>query len=272
VNIRQMTAGRSRYNALILKLDKRLSNGFGGRFNYTWSNLKDNQFGESNHFQSNRAGSGTAARPQNNYDLDAEYATSLLDTPHRIVLAPIFELPFGQGKRWANSRAADLLIGGWTASAVVSIESGFPTPTRYSVAFSQNHLGNFGNVELRPNVVPGDPNTDGSLYERITYVGNPRAWADRDGYEQPARGQLGNMERTDTRLRSPIRRNLDLSLNKAFRTGGSTRAELRFELINATNTPKFRDYNVLIDQGTFGQITRQSAFSRIVQIMMRFSF
>jgi hypothetical protein len=267
VNLRQVTEGRSRYNAVILKLDKRVAGGWGGRFNYTWSNLKDNQFGESNHFQSNRTG-----RPQDNYDLDAEYATSLLDTPHRLVLAPIVELPFGQGKRWATGRVADLLIGGWTISAVASFESGFPTPTRYSQGFTNTHLGLFSNTELRPNVGSADPNTSGDLYDR---VGSATPWAIGESggaYVRPARGQFGTLERTDTRLRSPFRRNLDLVLNKAFHTGGSTRAELRFELLNATNTPKFRDYEVRLDQGTFGQITRQSAFSRITQISMRFSF
>lgn len=264
VNIRQMTEGRSRYNAVILKLDKRVENGWGGRFNYTWSNLKDNQFGESNHFQANRAG-----RPQDNYDLEAEYATGLLDTPHRLILAPIVELPFGEGRRWANGRVADLLLGGWTFSAVVAFESGFPTPTRYTQGFTQTHLGNFGNTELRPNAVDGDPNTPGDMYDR---VGSATPWADREGYAAPSRGQLGNLERTDLRIRSPFRKNLDMVLNKSFRTGGSTRAEVRFELLNATNTPKFRDYLVTLDSGTFGQITRQSGFARITQISMRFSF
>jgi hypothetical protein len=264
INLRQVTAGKSRYNAVILKLDKRVANGFGGRFNYTWSNLKDNQFGESNHFQSN-----TTGRPQDNYNLDAEYATSLLDSPHKLVLAPIFELPFGEGKRWANGRVADLLVGGWTLSAVVSFESGFPTPTRYSSGVSDAHLGLFGSTWLRPNVTSGDPNTEGDLYDR---VGSATPWADTEGYERPAVGAFGNMERTDTRLRSPFRKNLDFVANKAFRTGGSTRAEVRFEMLNLTNTPKFRDYNTFLDNATFGQITRQSGFSRITQISLRFSF
>jgi hypothetical protein len=264
VNLRQVTEGKSRYNALILKLDKRVNNGFGGRFNYTWSNLKDNQFGESNHFQGNFTG-----RPQDNYDLDAEYATGLLDTPHRLVLAPIFELPFGQGKRWATGPVADLLVGGWTLSAVAAFESGFPTPVRFSQDVSQGQLGNFGTVEIRPNPTSADPNTDGSLEDRVT---GPTPWADATAYERPAIGQLGTLERTDTRLRSPFRKNFDLVANKSFRTGGSTRAELRLEFLNLTNTPKFRDYNTFLNNATFGQITRQSGFSRITQISMRFSF
>ena len=264
VILRQTTAGRSRYNAVILKLDKRVEGGWGGRFNYTWSNLKDNQFGESNHYQANRTG-----RPQDNYNLDAEYSTGLLDTPHRLVLAPIVELPFGEGKRWANSRVADLLVGGWTVSAVAAFESGFPTPVRYSQGESQTHLGLFGQNELFPNTGSGDPNTSGSITDR---VGSTTPWANAAAYTRPPRGQFGTMERTDTRLRSPFRKNLDMVVNKSFRTGGSTRADLRFELLNMTNTPKFRDFPVTLDTATFGQITRQSGFSRITQISMRFSF
>jgi hypothetical protein len=122
---------------------------------------------------------------------------------------------------------------------------------------------------LRPNTTSADPNTDGDMYDR---VGSDSPWANRDAYTQPTRGQFGTMERTDTRLRSPFRKNLDFVATKAFRTGGSTRAEIRFEMLNLTNTPKFRDYNVRLDQATFGQITRQSGFSRITQISLRFSF
>ena len=264
VNIRQVTEGRSRYNAVILKLDKRVNNGWGGRFNYTWSNLKDNQYGESNYYQSNRTGA-----PQDNYNLEAEYATSLLDMPHRFVLTPIVELPFGQGKKWGTGPVADAIIGGWAFSATVMLESGFPQPTRYSQSTTQNALGNFGNGELRPNATDGDPNTSGSWEDRVT-SSNP--WADRDGYVQPAVGQFGTMERTDTRIRSPFRKNLDFAFNKSFRTGGNTHAELRVEVLNATNTPKFTAYEVRLDQPNYGLITSQAGFSRITQVMLRFSF
>jgi hypothetical protein len=264
INVRQMTAGKSRYHAMVLKFDKRLTGGWGGRFNYTWSNLKDNQFGESNHYNANRSG-----RPQNNYDLEDEFATGLLDTPHRVVLAPIVELPFGQGKRWANGRLADLLVGGWTISAVATFESGFPTPVIVSASQSQSLTGLFGGIELRPIYTGVDPNTPGDLYERI---GSATPWANRAAYALPPPGTFSDVERTDTRLRSPFRKNLDMVFNKAFRTGGSTRAEVRIEMLNITNTPKFRDFTTAIDAGTFGQITRQSGFSRITQISLRFSF
>ena len=52
VLVHESTAGSKRqYHAVSFKLDKRLSgsqNWWGGRFSYTWSRSKDNQFGESN--------------------------------------------------------------------------------------------------------------------------------------------------------------------------------------------------------------------------------
>jgi hypothetical protein len=268
VLVRQMTEGRSRYNAVILKLDRRVTSGWGGRFNYTYSNLKDNQFAETNHY-TNRAGTS----PQNNYDLEAEYATGLLDMPHKLILAPIVELPFGEGRRWAQGRVADLIIGGWTASAVAQFESGFPFGIGYTTAFSQTALGLFGSNLLRPDPTGTDPHIGGDLTD--DWVGGSAQYINAAAYAAPAPGQFGTLPRTDTRIRSPFRKNLDVVFTKHIRTGGSSRAELRFEILNATNTPKFRgDGRIPISPnlGTFGQIQTQSGFSRITQISLRFTF
>ena len=42
------------------------------------------------------------------YDPSAEYGYGILDVPHRIIIAPMVELPFGKGKKYAsNSGVAD---------------------------------------------------------------------------------------------------------------------------------------------------------------------
>ena len=85
-----------------MKFEKRVTNGWGGRINYTYSRLMDNQFGESNFFAGRQASSQRPAEAQDAYNLDAEYSLGLLDVPHKIAFAPIFQLPFGEGKRWAT--------------------------------------------------------------------------------------------------------------------------------------------------------------------------
>lgn len=101
--------GRRQYHAATFVLQRRASRSWwGGRYSYTWSRLDDNQFGESSAYQTR------TAIPQNVYDLDAEYARSNSDSPHRIVLAPIVRLPSpaaGTRSFWA--------LGGWNLSAIV---------------------------------------------------------------------------------------------------------------------------------------------------------
>ena len=83
----QSTQGKSRYHAGVIKVTKRVTGGWGGTFNYTYSRLKDNQFGQDNFFSRRPRG-----LPLSSYDLDAEYAYSLIDVPHRIV-TPETQIP-----------------------------------------------------------------------------------------------------------------------------------------------------------------------------------
>src|SRR6185503_17132989 len=134
----QMTeGGRRQYHALVLKLDKR-STRWGGHFNYVFSRMMDNQWGQNSTYG---ASSGT---PQNYYDLDAEYALSTIDTPHRIVLAPVVRIP---GPR---NGIASWIIGGWSASAIVEFVSG-PPVSAYVTNLSAANLGLFGGLQ-RPNL------------------------------------------------------------------------------------------------------------------------
>src|SRR5581483_976513 len=62
VSDRQVTEGLSRYNAAVFEWTQRTTNGWGGRISYTYSVLKDNQFGETNFF------SRDSGLPLNNYN------------------------------------------------------------------------------------------------------------------------------------------------------------------------------------------------------------
>src|SRR5262249_21873195 len=133
----EATAGsRRQYHAATFILDKRTGSGvWGGRLSYTLSNTKDNQFGQANNGYAWRT-----ATPQNNYDLDAEYSTSIYDSPHRIILAPIVNIPSPKDR---NS-GAYLVGGGWTVSAIIEMVSGAPLNAVMSGSASDADLGLFG--------------------------------------------------------------------------------------------------------------------------------
>jgi len=254
--------GRRQYNAATFVLDKRTTGWWGGRFSYTLSQTKDNQFGQASTYQTR------TATPQNNYDLDAEYGISNFDSPHRIILAPIVKFP---GSKSSSSNAR-LLLNGWSASAVVELVSGSPLNAVMSTGVSNANLGLFGGRQ-RPNLT-GDPNTSGSDDERVASDDNPDAlYFTSAGFTNPGAGQYGTAPRTDGDARYQFRKNIDLVITKDTTIARTHTGEIRFEILNLTNTAKFRgiDSNA-IDSSSFGRITQQAGFMRIWQLSFRYRF
>jgi len=254
--MRQSTLGRSQYHAAVIKAEKRLAGGWGGRVSYTFSRRWDNQFGETNFLQSN------TPEALNAYDVDAERSLGSIDVPHKLIVAPMVELPFGDGKKWARSGVANLLLGGWSVSSIIALESGFLIP----VASFTNNTNLFTRMQ-RPNATGVDPNTSGDRSERM--LGQ---WLTAAGYVVPPAFTLGTAPRTDNTLRGPHRNNIDLSVAKRLRLGGTVRGEFRIEVINLTNTAKVIGPIHQVGSAGFGQIRQQSGFMRMTQFMFRTTF
>jgi hypothetical protein len=254
--MRQSTRGRSQYHALVVKLERRMSRGWGFTFNYTYSRLTDNQFGETNFYQ------GVNANALNAYDLSREYAVSLLDVPHRVAFAPVGELPFGAGKPWLRQGLGARLLGGITLSSIIVLESGFPVP----VASLTNNTNLF-TLAQRPNPTGASPVTRGSRTERIL-----KRWLDPAAYAVPAAFTLGTAPRTDPRVRGPHRNNWDLMASKAVTLREGLRVELRYEMLNVTNTVKVVGPNHQVGSSNFGQIQTQAGWMRMSQYMLRVTF
>ncbi len=262
----ETTAGaRRQYHAATLILDRRTGTGlWGGRLSYTFSNTKDNQFGQANNGYAWRT-----ATPQNNYDLDAEYATSIYDSPHRIILAPIVNLPSPKDRR----SAAYALAGGWNLSAIVELVSGAPLNAVLSSGTSDADLGLFGGRQ-RPNLI-GDPNTTGSDADRAASSGQANArWFNSSAYANPGLGLYGNAPRTNPDARFQFRKNVDLVVAKATSFAGGQSGEIRFEILNLTNTVKFGNLptNNAINSTSFGRVDIQAGFSQIWQLSFRYRF
>jgi hypothetical protein len=260
--MRQNTGGKNQYHAAIFKLEKRMSRGWGGRINYTYSNLKDNQFGEGNSY------SATNGNMQDAYNLDAEYVTGLLDVPHKLVFSPIVELPFGEGKRWAQSGVGAAILGDWTISSIIAFESGFP----FSVANSSNSLSAYGFQVQRPNLTGSDLATTGDREDRLyAPPASTNTWLDPNGFVHPGFA-LGTAERTLTDVRTPHRNNWDFVASKDVRMGGGRRAQIRLEVLNITNTVKADAPTTTLGSAAFGRVSRQRGFMRLTQLMFRYSF
>ena len=273
--MRQATLGKSQYHAAVFKLEKRMSNGWAGRLNYTYSRLKDNQFGETNFFSNTASEMANVDISQDDYGVDAEYAIGLLDVPHKLTFSPILELPFGEGKRWAKGGVGAAILGDWTISSIISIETGFPV-----AVYSNTQNTQLFTRMQRVNPGTGEAETDGTRYERITPPTGSGCisecgsglWLNAAAFTQPAAFSLGTLPRTLDDVRTPHRNNWDFVASKDVRLKGSMRGEIKIEVLNITNTAKVRGPTSAVGSGSFGQIRTQSGFMRITQLNFRLTF
>jgi hypothetical protein len=272
VYMMQSTGAHSLYNAAILQLRKRVTGVWGGQVSYTYSRLNDNQFGEANYYSVNPGlqNNYTVVPGSPYYDPDAEYGRSLLDSPHKLVIAPIVNVPLGQGHRFAAGRLSDLLLGGWSATTVITVQSGFPIGVTQNQATTPFLLGG----TLRPNIVPGQPLlTGGDITDRITANTNDNVYLNPAAFQAVAGNQFGNAPRTLPGVLSPMRNNVDLAISKQFRTFGQQAASVRIEVLNLLNEVQWAaPASTAFGNSAFGQITNQANNMRMLQFTVRYQF
>ncbi|HEY6508308.1 MAG TPA: TonB-dependent receptor, partial [Vicinamibacterales bacterium] len=253
VLMHRVNQASARYNAFVTRWSKRMSDGYALDVNYTFSRLEDNQFGESNTF-SNRQGSAL-----DNYDLGREFGVSLLDVAHRLNVNATFELPFGEGHKWASSGAADAAFGGWTVTVAGRYQTGFPI----SVWQSSNNSGLLGSNQ-RPNVVPGvEVMTTGSQEERAV-----SGWVNPAAFTSAPAFTLGNAPRTNPDWRGPGQRTTDLAISKTQRLA-STTLTFRADVLNLFDDPLFNGPITTFGTANFGQIATVGGFARSMQFQVR---
>lgn len=249
VNVRDDN-GHSRYDSLQVQLLRRFTRGLQFTAAYTLSKAKDNSPG---------AFDSVGYRPQNQFDIEAEYGNSSLDIPHRFVFSWLYEIPFGRGRRYGGDmpKAVDLLIGSWQLNGILNLQSG--------QVFNIIARG-AGPDDVRVDLI-GDPfsNVPEGLYF------NPDAFA-----PPPSVGGVFQRPGTLPRnfLRGPSVKTLNLGLVKNFNFTERVRTSFRAEVFNLTNTPQFNTPNIDISNAlNFGlfQSTRL-ATNRQIQLGLRLEF
>jgi hypothetical protein len=256
INLTYNDSSHARYDSLIAKAQKRMSKGLTFLSTLTWARNHDASSGGAGNFLN--AG---AVGPQNPYDMASEYSLANVDSPLRWSTGFTYELPLGKGKKLATGKALDYLVGGWSINALSVYQSGFPL----QIAQSTNNNSVFGYASQRPSATGISPVTSGSLEDRL---GN---YINKDAFSTAARGAFGNLSRT-LEMRGPGQANWDMSVFKTFTIVEKFKGQFRAEALNAFNTPMFAAPNVSFGSGSFGKITSQVNFSRMMQLGIRLFF
>jgi len=256
INYQYSDRATARYESLVAKAQKRMSKGLTLLSTLTWSRNHDSSSGGAGNFLN-----GGNAGPQNPYDIASEYALANVDTPLRWSTGFTYELPFGRDKKMLHGKALDYLVGGWSVNAISVYQSGFPL----QITQSTNNNSTFGYASQRPSATGTTPVTAGSLEDRLSH------YIDASAFSTSAQRTFGNLSRT-LDMRGPGQANWDASIFKSIRFTETFRGQFRAEALNAFNTPMFAAPNTSFGSGSFGKITSQVNFARMMQLGLRLFF
>jgi hypothetical protein len=141
--------GASTYNALLLNLERRFSDGLSFTARYTWSHS----------INDGSVGGGESNGPENVNCVACDKGPSVFDVRHSVALNGVYELPFGPGKSHLNQDGAfGKVVGGWRLSGVGLWHTGHPLTVLLSIPPGQLPDGN-DITNQRPDIVPGVPLT-----------------------------------------------------------------------------------------------------------------
>jgi hypothetical protein len=249
----QTGAASSIYHALVLRTEKRLSQGLMVMGNYTFSKSIDND-SLGNSVQSSNL-------DQSNIK-SLERALSSFDARHRFVVSTTYDLPFK-----SSNKALFAVLGNWQAGGIITLQTGSPFTVNVTGDRANNGLGFIGNT--RPNLV-GDPSGNRSAEQFF----NTAAFV-----QQPL-GTLGTAGRNI--LNGPGTNIVDFSLLKNILITERQRLQFRAEFFNFFNNTNFdvperictypnANAGATCTPGTFGTVTA-ARDPRILQFGLKYLF
>jgi hypothetical protein len=231
------TNGRSDYNALQARVERRMANGFTVQMAYSWSKTMI----ETGYL--------------NDADAQLERVISNFDRAHTFVSSGLVELPFGRNRPFGHdwSGTMNAFFGGWQVGYIFKAQSGAPLG-----------FGNFLFAEGMgvDDIMADDPSVD--------------QWFNPAAFNRVSAQQLVSNVRTQPsrfeEVRGPGYAVVDLSLLKNLSLGGNKQLQFRIESYNALNRANLQNPNTTVTSTALGSITAQNGLPRQMQLAVRFSF
>lgn len=254
VSILDMPGATSSFNAVLMRLNRRFSNGMTVLVSYQRSHAEDNA--------SENQGWEVNDRARNVYNLAQERSVSAHDVPNSFALTYVYELPVGRGKKFATNlpKALDAIAGGWQMSAIFKVDSGLPL-----IFSAPNNVFNFNQWQF-PNVTPG--------VELVPANRTIDRWFNTAAFTQPAPFTYGNAPRFIDEIRYSRVNNWDMALAKNFSFTERLKLQFRSEMYNALNRVQFGRADTNFGGNNFGRVTGTAPGNgpRTIQMALRLSF
>jgi len=262
----QNHSGNSTYNAMIVKITKRFSDGLSLVADYTWSKLLTDA-DSSDPWIAGVVGAGLGAgAAQNNWNRRVEKSYGVLDMPHMFKLTAAYDLPFGPKHKFLNSSVISHVLGNWTVGAFIYGQSGYP------LGVIDNGYSNYLNGGTpRPNIVSHswrapvsgskfDPSKDlyltSSAFQRRT---------------DPSIDPFGNAPRFVGSTRSPGRFRENISIVRIFPIKERVKMNFRWEIYDLFNLKTWSNPTLDLSNSQFGVVTNASG-NRTMQAGLKLTF
>ena len=238
----------SSYNAMQVRVERQFKSGWSLLANYTFSRSIDMD-------SANSSGSPN----QDATNLQGDRGLSDFDVRHRLAASATWELPFGPGKAMLNGATgvARVLAAGWQASAIATMQNGFPLTISAS---DTSGAGSF--TALRANRI-----ANGNLGSGERTI---LRWFDTSAFVAPRAGTFGTAGRNI--IIGPGVNNWNLAAMKNTMFRERFNLQFRLELFNAFNhTQFFAPATSVSAPLQFGRITSARA-PRNIQLALKLYF
>jgi hypothetical protein len=275
---------RSWYNALTVKLDKKLSHGFQVTGSFTWSKTMDTTSGSAT---GDTFGLDYTTEPF--YDLSLIKGLSDFDVPRNLVINALYVIPSPK----TLGGFGDKVLGGWEVALITSLSDGAP----FWPSISSDMLGEKIGTVNPPNVAAGcsPQNLTNSDYRNSLFYLNAncvslvpltttnasycdqRLFAKFPGTCSNIRGDLGR-----NTILGPGMFNADFSVKKntyVRKISETFNVQFRAEMFNVLNHTNFAAPPAsglaaftsagVPNSGTYGKLTSTQGKNRIIQFSLK---
>ncbi len=261
----ESSAGNSVFHAGSIRFRKRMAKGLGLSATYIYSKSIDD---------ASSIGGGGVVVAQNPFDISADRGLSSFDQRHKFTGNWIYDLPFGENRRFLQKGVISHILSGWQYSGDVTLASGLPFTIRVLGGTADIQRGVSGS--LRANVVPG----------QTFYVANPstKEWFNTVAFCQPQTATPTNpippcLNASDSTygdagrniLEGPGQVTLDMSLNKTIQIKEFRALDLRITANNVFNMVNYSSLGTTVNSITFGEVTGVGTMRRVT-VQARFRF
>jgi trimeric autotransporter adhesin len=244
------TGAFSNFNALQVRLQKRMTRGLMFMARYTYSKSLDD---------ASTIGGGGQTVIQDNADPSGDYGLSSFNMTHQFLSMFSYQLPFGDRRRFAAKGWQKNVFGEWRVNGSFTAHSGTPFTVR---VFSKNQACQ---------------NVPGTNSERANQSGDPSLpnpttldWFNTAAFSIPT-ACFGDAPRNSVIGPGAFTINSGVTKSIPFGRDGLRRLDISWNASNLLNHPNYTGLSTVLGSSTFGEITSVAGM-RTMTFTTRFNF